>query len=197
MGTQDLDTIHFPDLLAIRAVPDKAIRLYALIGAAISLAAAAEHALFEVYRVASRHEEKAAAVAFYRFTSFQSKRDLTDMAVRKLQAEGHALSSWDGLICDVQRILGNSARNLVGHNPVQSSEVLWFTDGGNLADIATQIFVEQNRLQVELSQRSPANADDTILAIYCQHTITLCIRLSRLERRIRDSLEVPPEPDTF
>jgi len=181
--------IHFPDLLAIRSVPNQETRLYALSGAAISLAAAGEMSLFELYRSASAEDGKTAAVAFYRYTRFQHKRDLAEGAVRKFMVGRDGLREWDNMVNDVQRLLGDSARNLVGHNPVQSTVELLLTKDGSFADIATRVFVEQNPIQVELSMRCPSTADEEILFTYCHHTITLCIRLRRLVERIRGILE--------
>jgi hypothetical protein len=180
---------HFPDLLAIRSVADVATRLYALIGAAVSLAATGEAAMFGVYRVASDRDERTAAADFYRHVRFRHKRDLVDEAIRELQATGHDLSQWAALLRDAQRILGDGARNLVGHNPVRSIEELWLTSEGEFHDFVSEVFVEQNKAQVEASRRPAAIADEATLLTYCQHAMTLCIRLGRFAQHIRDSRE--------
>ena len=62
--------VHFPDLLAIRLIEDRAIRLYALIGAAVSLTAAGDLALFGVYCAATNQEKKEATTIYYRYAQF-------------------------------------------------------------------------------------------------------------------------------
>jgi hypothetical protein len=181
--------IHFPDLLAIRLIEDSVIRLYALIGAAVSLTAAGDLALFGVYCAAANQETKEAATNYYRYVQFEKKRDLTDASVRQLQSVGYELPQWESLLRDAQRILGKGERNLVGHNPVQSAEELWLTQNGEYHDFVVQAFVAQNQALVDASRRPAAVANEVTLLTYCQHAMTLCIRLERFAQRVRDRRE--------
>jgi len=182
---------HIPNLMAIDAVEDPAVRLYAIIGASISLAAAVEHAMFEVYVVASDQDEAAAAPIFYRHVRFSHKRDVTDDAVRRLlplKANPHLSGRWDELVQHAQDLLGSdTARNLVGHNAVSSDLAIELDENDAFLDAIAEFEVNQNHHMVRAGLRPSRRVEFDALRFYAQRLITLRLRLSRFAASLREA----------
>jgi len=112
-------------------IVDDKMRFYAFIGLAISTAAAIEHGLFDCFDSATGGDKKANAQEFYKSTDFKHKRDLADKAVRARLTDRKTLETWNDIICELDSVCGrNSARNLVGHNPLITSFLVRRNDDG-------------------------------------------------------------------
>src|SRR4051812_36427339 len=142
---------HIPDLDAIDAVDDWGVRLYAIIGATMTLASTLELAIFRLYQEASSQSTEAAAEMFYRHVKFTYKCDITDRTVMKALAGHQFLSHWPALLRQIQEVAGDLAdRNLAGSNPIEDElKVVPNTETGN-ADMYLRYFVRKNPLQVQI-----------------------------------------------
>lgn len=186
--------IHLPDLAAIYRVEDLEVRFYATVGACISLVAAVEHDLFDLYMDASGLTPEQSAPVFYRFVKFSHKRDTADAAIRVALARNNLLTTWERLLHDVQALAGeDAARNVLGHNSVNTELEVKLTPEG--ADVYERFVVDQNANQVLARMRRPRREDLNTLENYAQRLVTLRLRLTRFAPRLRKVCGRPREQD--
>jgi hypothetical protein len=185
---------HLPVLAAILAVEDLGVRFYALTGACISLVAAIEHDLFDLYMDATGLTPEQAAPIFYKHVRFSHKRDTADQAIRESLGKSSLLAKWDVLLRHVQELAGSAAaRNLLGHNSV--SQQLHVVLRKDAADVYEQFLVNQNANMVLAGMRDPQQVTLETLEIYAQRLITLRLRLTRFAAPLRKACGRPLDKD--
>jgi len=107
---------HKPDLDAIRALKNPEIKMYAIVGALISLDAHLESAYFLVFEKATQLDREMIASIFDKIKT-ATKREMADAAMRFVLAGRDELTEWIALYERMKS--GGRHRNLVAHNVVQ------------------------------------------------------------------------------
>jgi hypothetical protein len=183
-----MSALHLPSLAAIKGVDDLEVRFYAMIGACISLVAAVEHDLFDLYVDASGFSALEAAPVFYRYVKFSHKRDTADGAITAALAGHSLLKKWESLLEDVQALVGDGApRNLLGHNGVSTDLFVQAAPDGESADVFERFTVNQNANIVLAGMRPARTETISTLEIYAQRLITLRLRLTRFAAPLRQA----------
>ncbi|MDZ4365086.1 hypothetical protein [Brevundimonas sp.] len=179
-----------PDLKAIDATADFNVQLYAIIGAATSLAVETEAEMFNVYVSASGLEHEDAAAIFYRFVKFSHKRDTMEKAV-KAALQRHAIDNdWPGLLAEVNSLGGDgAARNLISHNKPVSQITVTLDKERDAADVFIRNYIDQNQYLVAAERRKPQQEDYGTLYRYCEWSVVCANRLRHFARQLRIARE--------
>jgi hypothetical protein len=191
-----MTTHHLPDLEAINAVTNREVRFYAMLGALVSVTAAVELVLFDVFEKAAGLPQGMAAKIFYGTNSTGARRDIALAAMTEHLAGKSEVAEWTGLSGRIVAATGNSAdRHLVAHNPVgMAMEMIEIGLGtyhddlgtiqvvgppGTVAQVSRREFsVTQDAIQILARKRKADEVDFQALTGSCKAAITL---LSDLE----------------
>jgi hypothetical protein len=106
---------HIPDLEAIWSVKNAEIKMYAIVGALISLDVRLESAYFRVFEKATQLDREMIVSIFNKIKNAAAKREMADAAMRFVLAGREELTEWIALY---ERMKSRSHRNLVAHNVV-------------------------------------------------------------------------------
>ena len=189
---------HFPNLAALRKLPDVEIRFYAVIGAVMSLTAALEIAYFDVFRKATKLQKEIAAAIFYQVLNTSTRRDMAGNALAQALKEPMK-TEWLGLFERITHATGRSGhRNLLGHGQI-SVEVTSTGGGGGMfgastfgvdtfgggLPVFTSVFrVQQDEAQIIAGKRTPQDADFDALAAFCEEVKQLILDLEDFLDRV-------------
>lgn len=112
---------HVPDLDKIEALNDRAIKMYAAIGAGISLTARIELSYISIFRAATELDDEMATRALIGIRNASTQRDIANNVMQhKLKNDPPNQRVWDKLHQRVVALTGSSGyRNLIAHLPVQ------------------------------------------------------------------------------
>jgi hypothetical protein len=177
-------TPHIPNLSAIKTVEDPEVAFYAVVGAAMSLAANLELSYFRVFYGATGLAKASAARVFYAVRNASTRRDMADAAIRPTLSD-EARAEWIKIYGGIVSATGTAGhRNLIGHARVSRQEA---TDGPfdpeffdpAVFDTGTeeQFFVEQDDIQVMAQTQKPRKEDFDSLLAYCRRVIDTLIAL--------------------
>lgn len=177
---------HIPDLVNIRALESDEIKFYAVIGAAVSLTAGLELALFDVFEKATGLGHIIAAKIFYGTQNTGARRDIALTTMGEKLASAHTMpAEWDILKGRIVSATGQSAvRHLVAHNVVHMNTTIEFgrsQQGEAFGPLGQEKFtstrsefsVSQDGLQVLAANRKPNKADFEALFSFCENVLTL------------------------
>lgn len=171
---------HIPSIAALEAVQDPEVAFYAVVGAAMSLAANLELSYFRVFYAAAGLGQETAARVFYAVRNASTRRDMADAAIRsKLSHEGR--EKWINLYGRIVRATGNSGhRNLIGHARVLRQEA---EEGGfdpndfdpDDFDCGTEerFTVVQDETQVMARTQKERSEDFESLLDYCRELVSI------------------------
>jgi hypothetical protein len=173
---------HIPNLDAIAIVSDGNARFYAIVGILVSLSAALEQVVFQIFAVGVRLSEENAALIFYKVRSDEARASMADAAIRiHLKGDTAMITEWERL----RDRMGPASeparyRNLVAHNPVKVTPVegMHFggiSFGGNPPAIVMPVThsVHQNPVEVQAKTRKALDADFRDIRKQCETLIDL------------------------
>ncbi len=179
---------HIPSFDAIDDVKDTTVQFYAIIGVLVSLSAALELILFDLFVYGTGMPEEKAALIFYRVRSEEAHEGMTDAAVRSaLSGHSALLMEWKALF----KRMGPASdparyRNLVAHNPVRKTIFLsqaMFALGAPHHIVTHEVM--QDRIQVRAKTRTDLKADYIALK-------AACLTLTQLHLDLTDFLQRLP-----
>ncbi len=174
---------HIPRLGAIQTLPNKEIRFYATVGAAISLAAGLELSFLDIFQKATGMDRELAALIMYNNRNASYRRDAADVAMLYKLRKSPKLADWEAIRTRIVAATGKGgARNLVGHTAVSKTTIQF---GGAYGEDSyseapysgtmseEQFFVEQDQDKVLAGIEKARKEDFASLLTYCTELIKL------------------------
>ena len=157
---------HVPDLTTISTLSDAELRFYATIGAVVSLTAAIELMLFDVFVKALGIDRENAGRIYYLSTSGSLQRDMAISAMTERLRGDNLFAEWDTLAKRTVRATGSGGlRNLIAHNIVVRFEMDGSLGGAPLGalplggDTEESFHVFQNQWRVVAGKSRPQQAE--------------------------------------
>ena len=196
--------MHQPNLSAIQKLTNKEVQFYAAIGAVVSLTAALELLLLEIFIKGSGWARRLAASFFFeKVRNTSTKRDMALAAMKHyLRHNEPLLAEWNKLSDRIVNATSNqSPRNLVSHNPASRT-----FHGGSMAGASPlgsgplgsapeeQYFVSLPAEVVAL-KRAPTRADINDLIRAAASVSQLIEDLKQFLRSVGDAEGAPGTPN--
>jgi hypothetical protein len=170
---------HIPDLDALDRLSDQQSRFYAAIGVVVSLAAAIELTVFDIFKKALALDNKAAGALLFKIRNVTVQRDKAIEAMNSKLAGSPLFASWTSLAERLVVTTGKGGlRHLIAHNAVQREyHGGGFMSGplmsGPFMETREDFLVYQDRQKVIAGVQTAQQANYDSLRAYAETVIAL------------------------